>query len=328
MPAPTVACVTRSDETLLDLALSRSTVDRSAQERTDDGTVPRALTDPATRVVSLRGGTAAVGPALGRAGGATRGLVLRGPVEADAGLAPWFLGRREGVAYLAVQLPPEEDQPVPIPDDADWVDLREVGADLDDTDAGLLTTATALAGWHRGHRHCPRCGARTLVVLGGWVRRCPQDGSEHHPRTDPAVIMSVVDDADRIVLGTGVAWQEGRVSVLAGFVEAGETMEAAVVREVREEVGIEVSELVYRGNQPWPYPGSLMLGFRARAVTTDLVPDPGELRYAGWFSREELADGVRSGTLTLPTPASIARRLIEDWFGGPLPHPAGREPQP
>jgi NAD+ diphosphatase len=316
--------VTRSDETLLDLALSRSRVDRSAHERTDASTVPRALDDATTRVLTLRGGRAAVVPVGGRDRGATRGLLLRPPAPEDAGRTPWFLGRHRGTAYLAVQLP-DDDASTPPHEAATWGDLRELGADLDDTDAGLLTTATALAGWHRGHRHCPRCGAPTEVVLGGWVRRCPEDGSEHYPRTDPAVIMAVVDDTGRIVLGTGVAWPEGRVSVLAGFVEAGETMEAAVVREVREEVGIEVADLVYRGNQPWPYPGSLMLGFTARALTTEVVPDPAELRAAAWFTRDELEEGVRAGRLTLPSRASIARSLVEDWFGGTLPSPDDRD---
>lgn len=212
------------------------------------------------------------------------------------------------------------------PDPDGWVSLREVGADLDDVEAGLLTTATALHGWHRAHRHCPRCGQATDVVQAGWVRRCPRDGSEHYPRTDPAVIMAVVDDEDRLLLGTGQPWPEGRVSVLAGFVEAGETLEAAVAREVQEEVGVEVVDVQYRGNQPWPFPASLMLGFRARAVTTDLTVDPTELRSAAWYTREELRAGVVDGSRTLPPRVSIARVLVEEWFGGPIPGPgtAGR----
>lgn len=319
--------MTRSDETLLDLALSRATVDRAAHERTDPGTVSRALADPRTRVLLLHESRAVVLPA----GPGGRRLALRGPRPEDGERAPWFLGRRDGVAYLAVEGRDSQGQEATERSPGGtWETLREVGSDLDDTDSGLLTTATALAGWHRTHTHCPRCGAGTEVVLNGWVRRCPDDGSEHYPRTDPAVIVAVVDDDDRIVLGTGIAWPEGRVSVLAGFVEAGESMEAAVVREVREEVGVHVGDLVYRGNQPWPYPGSLMLGFRARALTTDLRPDPAELRHAAWFDREELAAGVASGRLTLPTRSSIARRLVEDWFGGPVPgtvpgpgHPPG-----
>lgn len=314
--------MTGPDETLLDLALARSGVDRAAHERADASTVARALDDPRTRVLTLWGARAAVVRPADPAGGASWRLHLRGPAPGDAGLDPWFLGRRDGVAHLAVRVPPGPGGvEASLPHGGTWGDLREVGADLDDTDSGLLTTATALAGWHGRHLHCPRCGARTDVVLGGWVRRCPVDGSEHHPRTDPAVIMAVVDGDDRILLATGVSWPEQRVSVLAGFVEAGETMEAAVAREVQEEVGVRVSDLVYRGNQPWPYPGSLMLAFRARAVTTRLRPDPAELRSAGWYDRETLGAQVGAGRLTLPSRASIARRLIEDWYGGPVVGP-------
>lgn len=303
---------------LLDLALSRATVDRSARERADDATVATALARPGTRVLALRGGRARLAPS----GSA---LLLRSPNAADAERTPWFLGRHDGVAYLAVdegELEDGQDEGGDVERGQGWVSLREVGADLSDTEAGLLTTATALHGWHRTHRHCPRCGALTEVRQGGWVRQCPADGSEHYPRTDPAIIVAVIDEHDRLLLANGTGWPPGRISVLAGFVEAGETMAAAVVREVREEVGVEVGELVYRGDQPWPFPASLMLGFRARARGTTLVCDPGEIRSAAWYSREDLAALVRQGGCTLPSRVSIARVLIEEWFGGPLPEPA------
>lgn len=320
--------VTPADETLLDLALSRATVDRSAAARATDDGVPRALQNPQTRVVDLRDGAAAVLP------GPPARLVLRPPEPADRSRGPWFLGRQDGVTYLAVDHgtgPAPSVPAVGAGEGADgapaWLSLRQVGADLDDTDAGLLTTATALAEWHRRHGYCPRCGSPTQVEQGGWVRRCSTDGSEHYPRTDPAVIMAVVDCSDRILLGTGLPWPSGRVSVLAGFVEAGESLEAAVVREVREEVGLQVSELLYRGNQPWPFPASLMLGFQARTDQTELRVDPAELRHAAWYTREELRAGVTEGRLTLPSRVSIARRLIEEWFGGPVPEPPGRRRQ-
>jgi NAD+ diphosphatase len=313
--------VSRADETLLDLALSRATVDRSARERADDRTVASALEDARTRVLVIRDGRTRLSQ------GDRPALDLRGPEGADTRRTPWFLGRHDGVAYLAVDetRPGRPGEPEPDrPGGTGWVSLREVGADLDDTEAGLLTTATALHGWHRRHRHCPRCGEVTEVVQGGWVRRCPQDGSEHYPRTDPAIIVAVTDGDERLLLATGNGWPDGRVSVLAGFVEAGETMEGAVVREVREEVGIDVADLTYRGNQPWPFPASLMLGFRARALGTSLTPDPSEIRSADWYTRDELATRVAEGGRTLPTRVSIARVLIEEWFGGPLPEP-GRE---
>lgn len=305
-----MAGVTPPDETYLDLALSRASVDRSAAIRTDDDAVRAALSDHRTRVVVLRDGAT---PVRTDAGGLH--LHLRPPVPADADGGPWFLGVRDGATYLAVQ----EREPLPEDAGAGWARLREVGADLDDTDAGLLTTATALAEWHRRHGHCPRCGRATEVVEAGWVRRCPEDGSQHHPRTDPAVIMAVTDPDDRLLLGTGLPWPQGRVSVLAGFVEAGESLEAAVVREVAEEVGVAVTDLRYRGNQPWPFPASLMFAFRASASTTRLVLQESELRHAAWYTRDELEQGVAEGRLTLPSRVSIARRLIEEWFGGPLP---------
>lgn len=319
------------DETFLDLSLSRSTVRRAGELRTDRAAIAAALSDPATRVLTLRAGTAAV------VEGEHPRLALRAPHPGDA-REPWFLGTEQGRTFLAV-----EDEPAASgrPADADldphldldhvgaevvWRGLRDVGADLDDRDAGLLTTATALAEWHHRHQRCPRCGAETQIEQGGWVRRCPADGSEHHPRTDPAVIMAVTDADDRLLLGSGVAWPDHRVSVLAGFVEAGESLEAAVIREVQEEVGLTVTDLVYRGNQPWPFPASLMLGFRAVATSTQIVVDPVELSHARWYDRDQLARAVVDGTVTLPARVSIARRLIEEWFGGRLPE-APQEPR-
>lgn len=323
-PATYSGRVTPADETLLDLALSRALIDRSARERADEETVARALADHRTRVLVVRGGRS---PLLGT--GDDVRLALRPPSAADRSRVPWFLGRHDGVAYLAVDEPggAEDDRPAGGGHDGGWASLREVGADLDDLEVGLLTTATALQGWHARHGHCPRCGAATDVVQGGWVRRCPEDGSEHYPRTDPAVIMAVVDDDDRLLLATGTGWAPGRISVLAGFVEAGETMEAAVVREVYEEVGVRVTDLVFRGDQPWPFPASLMLGFRARATSTRLDPDPEEISQADWYTREQLAARLADGSRTLPARVSIARRLIEEWYGGELTEPAsGRRP--
>jgi NAD+ diphosphatase len=196
--------------------------------------------------------------------------------------------------------------------------LREVGALLDDTQAGLLTTAVALANWHGTHPRCSQCGEPTTPTAGGWSRTCPACGAEHYPRTDPAVIMAVVDDAGRILLGHQATWPERRFSTLAGFVEPGESLEGAVRREVHEETRVRVGEVAYQGSQPWPFPSSLMLAFTGRALSTAIEVDGDELAQARWWSREELALDVATEELLLPPPVSVARRLIEQWYGGPL----------
>ena len=193
-----------------------------------------------------------------------------------------------------------------------WADLRSVGASLNDLDAGLLTTAAALARWHDRHPRCSLCGAPTVLEKAGWSRRCPADSSEHFPRTDPAVIMLVHDGGDRCVLGRQASWPPGRYSILAGFVEPGESAEAAVAREVAEEVGLAVSDVHYAGSQPWPFPSSLMLGYSAQAVgDLTLHLRDGELADALWVSREEIR---RGDVVALPPPVSIAYRIITDWL--------------
>jgi NAD+ diphosphatase len=156
------------------------------------------------------------------------------------------------------------------------------------------------------------------VIQSGWARSCPACGAEHYPRTDGAVIMAVTDADDRILLGRQATWPERRFSCLAGFVEPGESLEAAVRREVLEEAGVVVGEVTYRGSQPWPFPASLMLGFRGRALSTEITVDGTELAGARWWSREELALDIATGELLLPPAVSIARRLVEDWYGAPL----------
>jgi NAD+ diphosphatase len=192
-----------------------------------------------------------------------------------------------------------------------WADLREIGAVLGDRDAGLLTSAVALARWHDRHPRCSICGAPTDLERAGWSRRCPVDGSEHFPRTDPAVIMLVHDGGDRCVLGRQATWPPGRYSILAGFVEPGESAEAAVAREVQEEVGLAVSDVQYTGSQPWPFPASLMLGFTALAVGDPALHlNDGELADARWVTRAQL----RSGEFRLPPPVSIAHLILSTWL--------------
>ena len=198
--------------------------------------------------------------------------------------------------------------------------LREAAALLSDRDAGLFTHAVALANWHDSHTHCPRCGTVTVTVAAGHAQRCPADGSEHFPRIDPAVIMLVTDPDDRCLLARNRRWPERRVSILAGFVEPGESAEQAVTREVEEETAIVVTRVRYVGSQPWPMPQSLMLGFRAEAGgELDLRVDEDEIAEAHWYSREDLRAALAAREILLPPPVSIAHRLIESWYGEELP---------
>ncbi len=223
-----------------------------------------------------------------------------------------------GTAHLGVVA---DDRLAAVEDDPAWRTLRQVGADLDDLGASAFATTLALANWHRAHGHCPRCGAETASALAGWIRRCPVDASEHYPRTDMAVIMAVVDADDRILLARGKGFRGNGMSVLAGFVEPGETLAAAVAREVAEEVGVEVTDVTYLGDQPWPFPSSLMLGFTARALGTDLRLQAEEIEAARWFTRAELAAALADGSVVVSGRISISRRIIEHWYGGPLDSP-------
>jgi NAD+ diphosphatase len=288
------------------LLLARTAIDRSAALRADAGWLERAWADDKTRVLVVDDGRTEI-----RRFSDGAAVVLRAPSEAPEG-DRYLLGVDEdGVAYFAVR--------GPLAPGVEAAGLRQAGARLDDRDAGLLVYAVALEAWHTTHEFCPRCGSHTDIASSGHMRVCPKDGSQHFPRVDPAVIMLVRDDADRIVLARGPQWPVGRVSVLAGFVEPGEALEHAVIREVREEVGVTVTEPRYMGSQPWPFPRSLMLGFFARATTTDIRPDREEIAEARWFTREELLAELESGRLGLPPSISIARRLIETWYGSELP---------
>jgi NAD+ diphosphatase len=196
--------------------------------------------------------------------------------------------------------------------------VREVGARLSGLDVGLAISATALAEWHARAGFCPRCGARTSVTQAGWARRCGAEGTELFPRTDPAVIVGVVDARERLLLARAQHFEPGRFSVVAGFVEAGESLEAAVRREVGEEVGIEVGEVAYVGSQAWPFPRSLMCAFDARALTCEITVDGVELAEARWFTRSEFAAAVADGTVSVAPRSAIARAQIERWYGQPL----------
>lgn len=190
--------------------------------------------------------------------------------------------------------------------------LREVGGELTDLERDIAAAATAVVRWHQQEPNCPRCGGPSSVVNGGYARFCTECAEEHYPRTDPAIIVAVVDADDRLLLGRQASWGT-RVSVLAGFVEAGESLEQAIHREVGEEVDLGLTDLRYFGSQPWPFPRSLMTGFFARAESTAICVDTEEIAWAGWFTRAELTEKLASGEIGLPGPSSIAHRLIEAW---------------
>jgi NAD+ diphosphatase len=243
---------------------------------------PEAPAEDGPRPEAPAGGTGAQAPAAEVASGEEAGA------EAAAPAAPEQQTVTEQVAWLA------RAQPGLRP-----ADLREAAALLNDRDAGLFTHAVALANWHATHTHCPRCGTPTVTV---------------------AVIMLVTDPDDRCLLARNRRWPERRVSILAGFVEPGESAEQAVAREVGEETGITVARVRYVGSQPWPMPQSLMLGFRASAAgDLEIQVDDEEIAEAHWFSRDELRSALASREILLPPPVSIAHRLIESWYGEELP---------
>jgi len=306
----------RSEATPLGrLALSRSTVDRATHRRNDAAWVAAAWADPRTRVLVVHDSSALV-----RDDGNQPELVFVSPGEAPDGIR-FLLGVDEGdVVYFGVS---GELGDGTVRSDGKHVKpmtLRQLGAVLSDRDAGLLTHAVALANWHDAHTHCPRCGTATVPAPAGHLTTCPADGTEHFPRLDPAVIMLVTDPDDRCLLGRNVLWPKGRMSVLAGFVEPGESAEHAVAREVFEETAITVGQIRYLGSQPWPMPRSLMLGFQAAAAAGQrIVTDDEEIAEARWFSRTELRASIDAGELGIAPTSSIARRLIEFWYGGDLP---------
>jgi NAD+ diphosphatase len=308
------------------LALARSTVDRQAELRLDEPAVAAAWSNPDTRVLVVSEGRALVLDELDEVvrqnpEAPLAKLVLLSSLDAPEG-DRYFLGRDEqDRAYFAV---PAEALPGRQDADARAASLRECGTMLSDRDAGLLTHAVALEYWHRSHKYCSRCGHRTQVAAAGHIRRCAQCGTEHYPRTDPAVIMAVTDPEDRLLLGRQSAWDPHRYSVLAGFVEPGESLEGAVAREVHEEAGLTVTRVEYLGSQPWPFPCSLMLGFRAQVEDPDQVrADGDELQEVRWFSRAELAAAIESGEVVPSGRISIARALIENWFGDEWSVPPG-----
>jgi NAD+ diphosphatase len=294
------------------LALSRSVLDRAADRRRDTEWLEKAWAAPDTQVAMVAGDKLLVTTER-------TALQLVRPAEAADGIRV-FLGidresgagqTADGRAVFAVLVEGEADE--------SYAGLREVGAVLDDREAGIAVNVIGLSNWHKVHTHCANCGEHTEVIDAGHVRQCPACGLSHFPRSDPAIIVLVTDDQDRALLGRNEAWPEGRYSTLAGFVEPGESLEAAVRREVLEETGVVVGpEVEYAGSQPWPLPSSLMLGFYAKAASTEIEVDADEIAEAKWFTREDLRALVEAGAMALPGNISISRRLIEGWYGEEL----------
>jgi NAD+ diphosphatase len=281
-------------------------LDRAGEHRADPEWMAAAQANPEARAV-------VVGP---------DGVHVRdgrvGLVPLDGAEHPVLLGLDDRGPVFAVEA---DGRPIEL------LGLREAAASLPQADGGLVAYAAAMLNWHRTHRFCANCGHATEQQEGGHMRKCPHCGREHHPRTDPVVIM-LVERGDEVMMGRQAAWPPGRYSALAGFVEPGESLEEAVAREVMEESGVRIGPPRYVSSQPWPFPMSLMLGFIAPWEAGEPMVVDQELQDARWFSRAELTEAARRDEpwsddpapegLQLPPRLAIARRLIEHWLG---PHP-------
>lgn len=290
-------------------------IDRAAQLRGDAGWVAERLGDSATRIVAVwRGRNLLAGE--GESPGQPRPHLL----APDAGLlaearAVALLGLADGVAHFAIDLSHwEEDAAAAF---GRFEDLRAVGPLMSHGDGALMAYARGIMHWHLGHLHCGRCGAPTAPGQAGHVRHCTAQacGAPVFPRTDPAVIM-LIHHGDHILLGRQKVWMPGMHSVLAGFVEPGESLEDAVIRETFEEAGVTVDRVDYHSSQPWPFPSSIMLGFYGRARAMDLAVDEEELETARWFHRDEVLASPEDESFRLPRRDSISYRLIRDWLDG------------
>lgn len=232
--------------------------------------------------------------------------------ETSSGGTEVFLGVIDGIRVAASVLDRIEPK-----DEA--LDLRASFGLLDPADIGLAAHAVAMARWIEATSFCSRCGHPVTLTKGGHIALCDNCSTEHYPRTDSAVIMALTDEDDRLLLARNTAWPTGMMSVLAGFVEPGESLEDAVRREIAEEVGIHTTDVEYVGSQPWPFPSSIMLGFVARTSEVEITIDPTEIAEARWFTRDELQQSVKDDGLWVPPRGvSISTHLIERWYGGPV----------
>jgi NAD+ diphosphatase len=302
--------------------LSRFTVDRCEPLRLDSARQAETWPKARVLVVDERGRAPMQEGASGQWELITRPATDFGSVPPKEAV---LLGEQDGIAYWTVR---GRLSLIDGDDPSQWHDLRSMGGKLDSTGAGLFTTAVAVLGWHDSGGFCANCGTATERRNAGWASHCPNCGREEYPRTDPAVICLVHDGGTggsaRVLLARQPVWPPGRYSVLAGFVEAGESLEACVMREVEEEVGIVVSDVHYLGSQAWPFPRSLMIGFSAIGdPAVELRPAEGEIAEAFWVTRDELRQGLvdddweshgdATGRVLLPPSISIARSMLDAW---------------
>lgn len=284
----------------LKLPLAAAEVDRSAHLRSDEAYIKSAWPNASVlqfmseKFVSLSNQlTFAKGASLG---------------EYDS-QSDYFLGFKDGENFFLRHLNNQTSN-------LEFKSLREIGSYLSPRDIGLAVHAQGLANWHIKHPRCSLCGGPTAVVLAGAVRRCPADQSEHYPRTDGAIIVLIKDDKDQVLLGRQKVWPKHRFSTFAGFVEPGESFEHCVIREVREEAGVELTKINYLGSQPWPFPASLMIAFEAVTNTPELArADGDEIEEIRWFSREDMKAAIADKSLILPLEISVARQMIKSWYG-------------
>lgn len=294
------------------LTFDHPAFDRAAEKRRDPQWWHTARRAQDSRLVPVINGQVLI---VGE--GEQRRLVTvearRVPLTADGAI---LLGLAEGVAWLAASFD-DFDAVHGLADGAQGADLRTAGLTLPAPDAALAAYATAVTWFHRTHRHCGVCGKPTMSAEAGHARTCqdPACAKTVYPRNDPAVICLVHDGGDRCLLGRAPHFPEGMYSTLAGFAEAGESLETCLKREIKEEVGVDLADLAYQASQPWPLPQSLMVGFRARATTQDIAIDEDEIADARWFTRDEVAAAMRGkADFFVPPPISIARWLIDGWL--------------
>ncbi|MGZ2223061.1 NAD(+) diphosphatase [Glutamicibacter nicotianae] len=294
---------------LTGLHFRQSLIERPLTEKQDPMLLPDLLNQPSTKVLLISGGGAATS-------GAELFFLDGTQYLARDSERQVYLGRAAGTEYVLAIVDAEDYATSGIDR---WMTLREGFTVLSELHAELFVEAQAIANWIRSEKFCPRCGSPVMAATFGWGQRCIENDHELFPRTDPAIIASVIDSQDRLLLGSNATFKHRMYSVLAGFVEAGESLESAVRREIYEESGVRVGDVAYRGSQPWPMPRSLMLGFAAEALSEELVPDGAEIMDLRWFTRAELREALESGTIDIPRGVSIAHALIRTWYGEPLP---------